>query len=291
MKGKIKVNGILSDADLRRIAPSIFAEKAAADVTKRYTFIPTIDVVNAFRKEGFLPSFAVQSQCRLPDNREYTKHMIRFCRTEDVKWRQPQDVSAYDARGTHGKHGFYKAPPAIVEIVLGNAHDRTSRYWIKPGVYRLLCSNGLMVACGDIPGASITHSGDVVQEALERSVQIIGESALIANRIERWQAQKLDEEQQLTFATAALIDRYGLDANNNLNTALEPEALLQVRRESDKERNLWTTMNVVQENLMRGGISALNAKGHTIRTREIKSVDRTVAVNESVWSIAEAMSA
>ena len=48
----------IDNHQLRVLAPSVFAGNAHAKVSDRYAFIPTIDVVNGLRGEGWAPVFA-----------------------------------------------------------------------------------------------------------------------------------------------------------------------------------------------------------------------------------------
>ena len=52
----------LNNQDLHRVAPSIFASAPWERVSERYAFIPTIQVVDALRGEGFMPVKAMQSK-------------------------------------------------------------------------------------------------------------------------------------------------------------------------------------------------------------------------------------
>ena len=54
----------LSDDQIRRVAPSIFAEAAHESRSARYTYIPTIEVLNGLRNEGFQPFMACQTRVR-----------------------------------------------------------------------------------------------------------------------------------------------------------------------------------------------------------------------------------
>ena len=68
----------LSNVELQRYPPSIFATQPWHEVSDKYRFIPTIDVVEGLRKEGFLPVHAVQSRSRIAGKGDFTKHQIRF---------------------------------------------------------------------------------------------------------------------------------------------------------------------------------------------------------------------
>ncbi len=55
----------LTNEQLMAKAPSIFADRPWEGMSARYTFIPTINVVDKMRAEGFQPYSAVQSRTRV----------------------------------------------------------------------------------------------------------------------------------------------------------------------------------------------------------------------------------
>ena len=74
----ISRNHPLTTDDIARLAPSALAQEASDGMSQRYTYIPTIDVLNGMREAGFLPFRVTQSGTRDPSRSEHTKHMIRF---------------------------------------------------------------------------------------------------------------------------------------------------------------------------------------------------------------------
>ncbi len=66
---------------------------------------------------------AAQTRVRHDDRRDYTKHMLRL--------RHASQINGAEAN----------------EIVLLNSHDGTSSYQMLAGMFRFVCSNGLV--CGD----------------------------------------------------------------------------------------------------------------------------------------------
>ncbi|MEK1925051.1 MAG: hypothetical protein AAAB11_06335 [Rhizobium giardinii] len=63
------------------------------------------------------------------------------------------------------------------------------------------------------------------------------------------------------------------------------------RRQSDTGRDLWSTFNVIQENAVRGGLTARNAKTRRRSTiREIGGIDQSVKVNKGLWQMADWLS-
>jgi hypothetical protein len=68
----------LSEDQIRSAAPSVFAAGKHASRSKRYTYIPTIEVLRGLRREGFEPFMVAQGASRIEGKAEFTKHLIRL---------------------------------------------------------------------------------------------------------------------------------------------------------------------------------------------------------------------
>ena len=224
---------------IRQTAPSVFAEHAYAGTSERYRFFPTSQIVVGLMHEGFLPVRAQQSRCRLEDKQDYTKHMLRF----------------------RHAHGLERQVDTIVpEVVLINGHDGTSAYNLSLGLFRVRCTNGLVVKSEGISDLRVRHSGraSLVDEVIEASYAVIQDAPKALAQVETWQHLQLSAPEQEAFAEAVVELR---------ETSLEvrPSELLRLRRRDDASPHAWMTMNVIQENLMRGGARGQNAEGHRTR--------------------------
>jgi hypothetical protein len=62
----ISRNQPLTTDDIARLAPSALAREASDGMSQRYTYIPTIEVINGMREAGFLPFRATQSGTATP---------------------------------------------------------------------------------------------------------------------------------------------------------------------------------------------------------------------------------
>ncbi|ELI7994226.1 DUF945 domain-containing protein, partial [Yersinia enterocolitica] len=116
----------LTDDELMRFVPSVFSQEKHKSRSARYTYIPTITLLDGLRHEGFQPFFACQTRVRDPERREHTKHMLRLRRAGQITGKQ------------------------VPEIILLNSHDGTSSYQMLPGLFRQVCQNGLI--CGETFG-------------------------------------------------------------------------------------------------------------------------------------------
>jgi hypothetical protein len=261
----------LTEDEIRRFAPSIFAEDKHESRSEKYTYIPTIHVLRALSREGFLPVHVRQSRTRDESRQDFTKHMVRFRR-------EGEDYTAVgDTRP---------------EIVLVNSHDGTSSYHLDAGLFRLVCLNGLVVDAGSISTFRVPHKGDVIGQVIEGSYRVIGESVRALEAPREWSHLAITEGERQVFAEAAHHMRFA-DAAGEVTTPVKPAQLLAPRRTEDTKRDLWTTFNVIQENVIKGGIHATRyEQGRRPRrttTREVGSIDADVKLNKALWILAEGM--
>ncbi len=59
-------------------------------------------------------------------------------------------------------------------------------------------------------------------------------------------------------------------------TPVTPERMILPRRWEDKQNDLWTTWQRVQENMIKGGLSGRSASGKNTRTRAITGIDEVI---------------
>src|SRR3954471_3994811 len=180
----------LSSDDLRRCAPSVFAEHARPGVSSRYTFVSTQQVVALLGAEGWEPVRASEQRVRLEDRIGYQMHEIRFARRSDL------DAGAMQVGNTRP------------EMILQNAHDGTRAYRIDAGLYRLVCRNGLTVADADFAHVSIRHM-DVSAEASAKAAQSVAENTpRAAEVVGKWQSIQLAQTTRIEFARRAAALRW-----------------------------------------------------------------------------------
>lgn len=252
----------LTDDQIFRVAPSIFAQEPHESRSERYAYIPTIDVLNGLRKEGFEPFAVVQSRCRLEGKSEFTKHMIRM------------------------RHAGTILAPQANEIILLNSHDGTSSYQMLAGCFRFVCQNG-MVAGNIIEDLRIGHRGDVMGNVIEGAYEVLKGFDRVDESRENMQAERLSGEEQQLFARSALMLRY--DTDDAGKAPIRPEQLLQAHRREDLGTDLWSTFNVVQENALKGGLRGRTANNHRTSTRAVTGISQDLKLNQALWVLAEGM--
>ncbi len=82
----------LTREELFRVVPSVFSEDKHESRSERYTYIPTISLLDSLQREGFQPFFACQTRVRDPGRREHTKHMLRLRREGQITGIQVPEI-------------------------------------------------------------------------------------------------------------------------------------------------------------------------------------------------------
>ena len=147
----------LDDSILRTQAPSIFALGPMAGVSDRYTFVPTARIVDGLREQNWMPVEVEEQRIRKEARRGFQKHMLRFRRAEQMATLDEWNV----------------------ELVLLNSHDRGCAYQLHAGIYRRICSNGLVVSEGGFEAIRFRHSKLETDEVVRASFRLLEFSAAL----------------------------------------------------------------------------------------------------------------
>lgn len=261
----------LTAEDLRRCASSVYADHARPGVSSRYTFVSTAQVIDVLRDDGWEPVKAKEQRVRLSDRHGFQMHEVRFARRTDLQ------LTSFDIGHTRP------------ELVLQNSHDGTKAYRIDAGLYRLVCRNGLTVADTTFEHRSIRHL-DVAPEKFRTVARELGARVPeILDVVTRWRERKLSAAQRLEFARLAMKLRWG--SESPMIASVEPTKLLNPLRSADRDEDVWTTFNVVQEHLVRGGDGYrpwdLNSPIRRKRTRPLAAIEAAQRFNKALWDLAE----
>lgn len=251
----------LTNEEIAGVAPSIFATEKHDSRSERYTYIPTIDVLEKLRTEGFMPFMACQARCRDEGKREHTKHMLRL--------RYAGQIDSSEAN----------------EIILLNSHDGTSSYQMLAGTFRFVCCNGMV--CGEtLNDIRVPHKGNIVDNVIEGAFRVVDNFERINGQIDGMKALPLNDREQLAFAHAALALKY--DPQTEMAPITEQQILVPKRRE-DVGNDLWKTFNRVQERMLKGGVHGRAANGRRTTTRAVTGIDQDIRLNRALWVLAEQM--
>ena len=244
-------------------APAIFATKPASYINlKRYHFTPTTDVIDSMDKLGWKLTAAKQSKTNVPLRRDFGTHIVTF---------QHPDLYIKDANG-----GIEGRPT----VNLLNSHDGSRPINFEMGIFRLVCSNGLMVKDKDFGGFKERHTKydfNAIRSMIEEKVSGLN---TVLEKINRWNSVEMRPLDRKQFAIDALILRAGEERQPE---EYEIMGVLEARREADAPNTLWHVFNRVQENVIKGGFQMNNRTARAI-TNPIADME----LNQGLWQLAEA---
>lgn len=253
----------LDNETLYRHVPSIFAREAHDSRSERYVYVPTIEIVEGLRREGWFPFFAVQAVPRDGERMGHAKHMLRLRRDG----------------------GIGKAEAA--EVIIVNSHDGTSAYQMFAGVLRFVCTNS-MIAGERFEEVRVPHKGGIQDQIIEGVYTVAEDFPRLIDATEGMKDTRLSSDEQRVLAEASLVARYGED-----ESPVRPDQIIAPRRREDVGQSLWQTFNVIQENLIRGGVDGRrqtsDGRIRRSRTRAINGIDQNVGLNRALWTLAEGM--
>jgi Domain of unknown function (DUF932) len=268
----------LSQDEMRRIAPSIFAARPHASRSERFRAIPTIEVLRGLEREGFVAVGVKQLASRDASKTDYTRHMIRLRRLDNAQ--------------------KYRVGDAVCEIILRNANDGTAAYELMAGLFRIRCLNSLVARIATLDSIRVRHSGDALEKVIDGTYRVLGQADAVLTAPQDWSRITLGCDAKAALAASAHALRFG-DSEGKVARPIRPEQLLTPRRADDPADDLWTVMNVIQENVMRGGLSARAPattdqhgrwrRGRMVTTRASNNIDRDIQLNKALWGLGERM--
>jgi hypothetical protein len=244
-------------------APAIFATKPADYINlNRYHFTPTFEIIDMMKDMGYLLTNAKQSSTKIPLRRDHGVHIVEF---------QHPDLYVKDSTNNE-----VEARPTIVMV---NSSDGSRPFDFQMGMFRLVCSNGLIVKDKDLGGFKERHTKFTFDQIKSMIGQKVDALPKTIDKINSWNGIEMSSKDRFAFAKQALELRMGTDRQAE---EYEIRSILDPKRSADKHNNLWCTYNVVQENLIRGGFQ-LNER----QARPITNPWQDLELNKGLWSLAE----
>jgi hypothetical protein len=256
---------------LQEMVPSAFSDKKKRGLSKHYHMMPTSRVIDDLAKQDWFPIQANQVNAR--DERDgYQKHMIRF-----------GHISEIEGRANLGVGDCY------INMVLMNSHDGLCSFRFMLGLFRLVCSNGMVVSNGTFGAISVRHNQYTFNEVKKVVGSIMDKTPQLGTTVKEMQQIMLTPDQQMQFAMQGFKLRFGGDADGNL---IRMEDLLRVHRTADQKDDVWSVFNRVQENVMKGGFTTMRqVDGRNVQrhARAVKAIAANTTINQGLWEYAEGL--
>jgi hypothetical protein len=249
----------LSKEQVKQVAPSVFTKTGSSTVSDKYSHIPTERVLDDMAVLGWNVVDAKEIKAR--KNQGFQKHMLVFANPEIV------------INGADGDTVFPR-------ILLTNSHDGKNAFTFQAGLFRLVCSNGLVIADEQFSSMKIRHMGYDFEALQKLITEMVEKLPLTVESMNNFKNKQLTEEQKQKFALEALGLRFDTE-NKTFNVS---EFLTPTRKE-DEGNDLWSVFNVIQEKLVHGMVD-YRAGNKQRKARRIKNFQQDVKLNSELYELA-----
>lgn len=258
--------------ELKQYVPAAFAEQYDPKRSEKYSFLPTSDLVKTVTNLGWEMTSAKQDGASI-----YSRHNVKF---------------------THPGMGYMNIDNDKVrpQIIIDNSHNGLSAAQLHVGLFRLVCSNGLVIA---IPGLGesmrFRHMGADPSE-IKKVIELAEDQyKTISSRVNDMQDVKMHQDDKEQFAIKALTLREphlfikpdGTVDLNKLHESTDVNEIIKPIRGEDEADNLWSVFNVIQERMIKGGYNRKSENGRNSKTRGVSNGTRNIQLNKKLWTVAE----
>jgi hypothetical protein len=260
---------------LKEKTPAAFRtidEGGDSKVSQQYVFMTTEEIITMLTDRGWGVYSAMQQKTK--KDPATAKHMLRFRNNE------------FGSLGVNGN---------IPEILLVNSHDRTSSLNFHVGLFRLICSNGLVVADKTFENINIPHIRQNFEDVKVELEKVTGSLPRLFQTINYFEHKMLTPTAQRELAIRGVAVRY--PEYNDPNTgkvdfkkvmgAVDIDNLLKPLRVEDQNNDLWTVFNRVQEKIVKGGFDRIGINNTKRATKGLTQIRANIMINKGLWQLAE----
>jgi hypothetical protein len=244
--------------NVQTLVPAVYNRVPAPVRSDRYNLVSTSDIMGILQENNWLPQMVSQPriQQRNLHRKEFAKHMVTF---------KNEDLPTING--------------AFPQIVIINSHDGSTLFKMMAGLFRMICSNGLIVSENEF-GAIATRHSSLAPELISNGIkEIMDVVPQITARSEEMNTLVLSRIDQLNLSSN-VIEQIWTDSKVR---PFDPEQLIEVRRYEDKAPTLWNTYNTIQENLMKGGLIGTTSSNKKRKMKGITNIDKSVKLNQILW--------
>lgn len=257
-----------TDSDARKAViqqvPALGATRGV-NVSDDYSFMNSSDLISKLQHQGYGLVSASQQYSRQRDPKGQ-EHVMRF-RALNLIGRSRKVDDTYP------------------EIVVMNSHNGRRALSAYFGLFRLVCSNGMVSMDAELGFHRVRHYGSSnTHESVVDVLKNMARKAEVLNRrIELLSSIMLTPHEQNTFAREVAAAR-------GVPSWVEPGMVLEARRSQDErredgKRSLWKTFNVLQENLTTHELRHEPESGRARSIRPIKGAMKDVLANGQMWEV------
>lgn len=265
----------LTKEQLKEVCPVAFKDTPTnPKVTDKYLFVNTETIIDDLEKLGWKPVSAAMRKNRGKDT-IFSKHMVSF-QNPNIMIKSKDGDDAYP------------------RIILTNSHDGLQAFKFSVGIFRLVCSNGLVVADEKFSEFKIKHKGysfDELRDVVTVAVKELPNKVEVLNKMKN---RVLSIEEKHKLALDSMLIRVGItpDSDKAKEFKYDQETILDIldpKRKEDEGDSLWTVFNIVQEKITQGEFHAALKGAKVRKVRKIQSFEKDLKVNKQLFKLATAL--
>lgn len=242
--------------------PSLWSQEASKQVSSKYSFLSTAQVLGALQETGLQPYVVQIARTKDEENRPYTKHLIRLRNSETY------------------------LPGISPEVLLWNAHNGSSSFGLELGIWRMVCANGMVVASARFAKMRVRHVSATIEDIVNNASQIGSRFTELADSVNVYRSIEVNQVQAFHMAERAMGLRWDVS-----EFPYPPQRLLEVNRYADQGKDLWTVFNRVQENLLNGQHKSwrwqIAGRQEPQGSRMVTSINEQLRINRELWGLLE----
>ena len=255
-------NKFLTKEEIKEVAKSVFASKGAENTSEKYSHIPTFKIIEDMELLGWKVTSVKEVKAR--KNAGFQKHLIVFRNSEVA---------------ITGKDGDDVFP----QILLTNSSDGKNAFTFRAGLFRLVCSNGLVISTQDFANLKIRHFGYKFEELQKTINTMVEKLPLTVQSMNKFKQTQLAEEQIVDFAKKALTVRFGEEEVKRIT--IDYNEFTKLVRTEDEGNDLWSVFNRVQEKIIDGDFTYGYAT-KIRKARRIKNFSQDIELNSKLYELA-----
>jgi len=270
LKEKLKQRTPLSVDEIKILCSSAFTEglspevRSLLGVSDKYVHIPTSQVIEDIMKLNWQPIMAQEVKSRNA-KKGFQKHLIKFINYDLIS----------DNAEEHP------------ELLLTNSHDGSNSFKLDVGIFRLVCSNGLVIKSKDFGSLRVRHMGYEFKELEltinEMMVRVPG----YIDQIEKMKAKELKRTHMLEFAKRAALLRFTNVKEETIGEIIDMEEFVKAVRTEDEGDKLWNIFNRIQEKVIQGTFE-YKLSNKERKARPVKGFVQQLKLNQEMWELADA---
>lgn len=256
----------LTPEQIAERAPQVYTQAPHEQVSEKYTFLPTYQIIEDMEKLGWQVADAKTMKSKNAIQKKYGKHIVMFFHPDIYIKNEEGGIEAYP------------------QIMIQNNHRGWGRFKFEIGIFRLVCTNGLVIKSADYGTFVMRHLGYSFEELKQLVEQAIAILPNVVEKINTLSSREMTDKEMRLFAEKAIQARFG---EEKLVDASEIQQVLASTREADSGNNLWVVMNRVQEHLVRGGFTTIGTDKKERKVRKITNMLKDVELNQKLWELTE----